>query len=343
MTIHQPMTVRLLSVASVFSVAFLSAHRCGLRRGPMTLCRLSLVFGPLGNLHALQRLNFLFRQRPNSACRQIAEPHGPDGDPLEPLHFVADAGQQAADFAVAAFVEHHFQDRRPLPPALDSHMLHVGEAFGQVDAAVKLREHFLLDLPGDLDVVNLFDAVPRMREAVGQLAVVGDEDQPFARHIEPADAKHARRIRRQQIGHARPAGRIARRGNDAGRLVDGEVHQLRLRQHFAIDANFLLQRIDARAQLGDDLPIDFDAAFANQLFAFAPAGNAGGARTFCSRSPASSCVGFCWPAGAFALLPARNGADAASGLRRLTVLMAARWHVQFLGAYVDTHTRADIP
>ena len=71
--------------------------------------------------------------------------------------------------------------------------------------------HFALDLAGDLHVINLFDAVPRMREAVGQFAVVGDEDQAFAGHIEPADAKHARRIRRQQIDDARPAGRIARR------------------------------------------------------------------------------------------------------------------------------------
>ena len=46
-------------------------------------------------------------------------------------------------------------------------------------------------------------------------------------------------------------------------------------QRFAVDANFLLLRIDARAKLGDDLPIDLDAAFENQLFAFAPAGNAG--------------------------------------------------------------------
>ena len=61
----------------------------------------------------------------------------------------------------------------------------------------------------------------------------------------------------------------------ADRLVDGEVDELRPRQRFAVDANFLLQRIDARAKLRHDLAIDFDAAFANQFFAFAPAGDAG--------------------------------------------------------------------
>ena len=111
----------------------------------MTCCRLIAVFGPAGNCR-LQRLNFLLRERPHGARRQIAEPHRADGDAFELLHFVADAGQQAADFAVAAFVQNHFEDRRPLPPALDSHVLDVGKTFGQVDAAMQLREHFALDL-----------------------------------------------------------------------------------------------------------------------------------------------------------------------------------------------------
>ena len=144
----------------------------------------------------LERFDFFFRQRPNGAGRQIAEPHRADGDAFEPLHFVADAGEQAADFAIAAFVEHHFQDRRLLAAALDSDVFDVGEAFGQVDAAMKLAEDFVFDLTGDLHVVNLFDAVTRVGEAVGQFAIVGDDDQAFGRHVEPADAKHARRVGR---------------------------------------------------------------------------------------------------------------------------------------------------
>jgi hypothetical protein len=46
-------------------------------------------------------------------------------------------------------------------------------------------------------------------------------------------------------------------------------------QRFAIDANLLPLRIDARAELRHHLAIDLYAAFANQLFAFAPAGKTG--------------------------------------------------------------------
>ena len=49
---------------------------------------------------------------------------------------------------------------------------------------------------------------------------------------------------------------------------------------FAVDADFLLVRIDARAELGDHLAIDFDAAVEDQLLALAAAGDAGGGENF---------------------------------------------------------------
>src|SRR5262245_55293907 len=122
---------------------------------------------------------------------------------------MADAGEEAADFAISAFVQDHFQDRGTFTAAFDVAVLHVGEAFGQVDAAVELAEDVALDLAGDLDVIDFFDAVSRMREAVRQIAVVRDEDETFRSEIEAADAEYARSIRRQQVDHARSAGRIA--------------------------------------------------------------------------------------------------------------------------------------
>jgi hypothetical protein len=48
-----------------------------------------------------------------------------------------------------------------------------------------------------------------------------------------------------------------------------------LAEGFAVNADFLPLRIDTRAQFGDDLPVDLDSPFENELFALAPAGNAG--------------------------------------------------------------------
>ena len=136
--------------------------------------------------------------------------------------------------------------RAVLLAALDAHVLGVGEAFGQVHAFAKLLETFFVELAGDLHVVNLLDAVARVGEPVGELAVVGDEDQPFARHVEPADAEDARRVGRQHVDDARPAGRVAGRADDALRFVDGEVDRLAFVKDFAVDAD-LLRVADRRA------------------------------------------------------------------------------------------------
>jgi hypothetical protein len=223
----------------------------------------------------LQSFDFLLRERPDGSRRQVAEAHGADGDSFQALHFVADAGQQAADFAVAAFVEHQFEDGRPFAPAFDADVPGVRETFSKMDAAMELGEDVALDLAGDLHLVDFFDAVARVRETVGQLAIVGDDDEAFGRDVEPADGKHARPVRRQQVDDARPAGRVAGRRNNADGLVHREVRELGPRQGLAIDSDFLFLRVDARAKLRDHFAIDFDAAFAHQFFAFAPAGNAG--------------------------------------------------------------------
>jgi hypothetical protein len=93
---------------------------------------------------------------------------------------VTEVGQEAADFAIAALVEHHFQERRVLPPTLDAHLLGLRKALGQMDAALELAGDVVVDVASNLDLINLLDAVPRVRESVGQLAVIGDENQPFA-------------------------------------------------------------------------------------------------------------------------------------------------------------------
>jgi hypothetical protein len=58
-----------------------------------------------------ESMDFLWRERPNRARRQIAQAHWADGSAAQLLHLVADAGKQAADFTVAAFIQHHFKDR----------------------------------------------------------------------------------------------------------------------------------------------------------------------------------------------------------------------------------------
>ena len=177
---------------------------------------------------------------------------------------------------------------------LDPHVDRVDEAIRQVHAALHLGEHVGRRLPGDLHFVDLLDAVARVGELIGQRAVVGDEDQALARHVEPADVEHPPDARRQQVDHARPTARVASRRDDARRLVDGEVLQPNPRQRFAVDFDLLLGAIDPGAEFGDDLAVDLDATLGDVLFAFAAARQAGGGEHLLQPLAAAGSIGCRW-------------------------------------------------
>ncbi len=225
-------------------------------------------------------MNLFGCERADGAGRQFAEAHRADGDAAELLHLMADAGQQAADFAVTAFVQNHFEDCRAFAPTFDSHVLGVGKALSQVHTTLELAEGFALDLAGNLNLVNLLNSMTWMREPVREVAIVGHQDEAFARNVEPADRVHPLRIGRQQIDHAWASGGVAGRRHNAFGFVYGKVNELRPAQRFAVDTDFLSLRIDARAELCHYLMIYLDATFEDQLFAFAPTGDAGGRENF---------------------------------------------------------------
>lgn len=126
------------------------------------------------------------------------------------LDLMPQVGKQPTYFSVAAFVKHHFQQRRCLAPALDLHVLRVGDAFRQMDAAVELGNDLAFNLPSHLNLINLLNAMAGVRETVGQRTIVGEEDQSFAGHVESADGKHSWRVGWQEIDHAGAACRITR-------------------------------------------------------------------------------------------------------------------------------------
>ena len=67
-----------------------------------------------------------------------------------------------------------------------------------------------------------------MRHALGEVAVVGQDDQPFGVVVEPADRIEVALDAgaRQQIDHGRPPLRIGARAHHAGRLVHEQVAPL---------------------------------------------------------------------------------------------------------------------
>ena len=97
----------------------------------------------------LEGFDLFFREFADCASRQIGESHWSNGDALQPLHLVANAGQQPANLTVAAFVENHLKERGVFSATLDAHVFNVRETLGEMDPLVQLGQDSALDLAGD--------------------------------------------------------------------------------------------------------------------------------------------------------------------------------------------------
>ena len=77
-----------------------------------------------------------------------------------------------------------------------------------------------------LDQVLLVDAVRGMGQELGQVAVVGHDEQALAVQVEPPDGEDPG-LGRHEGDHRRSALGVRRGADHAGRLVEQVVHQIR--------------------------------------------------------------------------------------------------------------------
>lgn len=99
---------------------------------------------------------------------------------LQACYLVANAGQDPANLAIATFGQDHLENRpRPLL-LLDRDPLDLGFAFRQINAAFQLLQLFQCRTADALHEVAFFDAELGMGQAERQVAVVRDDNQPFA-------------------------------------------------------------------------------------------------------------------------------------------------------------------
>ena len=138
--------------------------------------------------------------------------------------------------------------------------------------ARELRQRLVGRIALDLGDVDLVDLVARVREPVGELAVVGEQEHTGRVGVEPADRDDARRMV-DEVDDRRPAARVARRRDDPGRLVQEHVGELLLRERLPVELDPVTRR-DERVQL-PGLAVDRDAAGLDQLVGTAPGGDAG--------------------------------------------------------------------
>ena len=211
----------------------------------------------------------------------------PGADQLDDAVF--EGGRHPPDLPLAPLLQHDVQpggvggglagrrDDRDLsrggPPALG-----VRSFVDQNDPAPPRLQGFLAGPADDEHPVLFFVLIAGVGEPIGEVPIVGKENQPLAVSIEPADRKQPR-LQRNQAASGRPlvspVGRVG--GQMVRGLVQGDGDALRLvLERLAIDQEVVYRRVGPVSQDGQPA-IERDPAIPDDLFT-RPAGTQPGAR-----------------------------------------------------------------
>ncbi len=228
-----------------------------------------------------QLLDFLGRQFAIGPGRQVLfEPQVADGDPTKLLNFVADARQHTPNLSIPTFSKDDFQFGRLGISPLDSNRLGFRHAFGQMDAPLEFPQFSRRRMTGDTNPIGLFDSVPRVSQRVGEVAVVGQENEPRTGSVEAADGEESFAAR-YEVDHTAASLRVPVRANHADRLVDRVIPSaLGGPQRFPVDANRVAKGIDFHTLFGHDAAVDLDTALIDENLASSTASQAGRSEDF---------------------------------------------------------------
>lgn len=187
---------------------------------------------------------------------------------------MAGSRQHAANLSIPAFSQHHLQLSTFRTSGPHAELADRCFSFRQMDTRPQFLHRFRIDFADHGHVVAFGDGEFRMSQLMGQGAIIGDQDQPGARFVEPSDGKDVV-VTAHQVDHSRAPARIAIGRQDANRFVDGQVEPTFGAHQFAVDLHFLTLRVDPDSQFGHDLPVNFDPSFSDQFFALTAAGDSG--------------------------------------------------------------------
>ncbi len=218
----------------------------------------------------LQQLHLVAGESAIGSGRQIAQADRPEADSFQTHDLVSDSRHQPANFAVLPFVEHDFQIRTVADRLLQPCSFDMESPLVEVHAALQRCERFGGRDSLHMAQIKLGDTISRMRHAIGQLAVVGDEQQAFRLFVEPADRENPFAKLWEQVDDSRTPRRIMVRADHSARLVEREVDLALQLDLLAIEFNLLRIRIGPECDIGDDLAIDRDSAGRDVLFALPP-------------------------------------------------------------------------
>ena len=107
-----------------------------------------------------------------------------------------------------------------------------------------------------------------MLQSVGEVAVVGEQQQTLGVGIQPSDVEEPVLAGSEEVGDRRATQLVAHRRDDAQGFVEGEVDpRLVELDPLAVNVDRLAEGVDADPELGDDMPVDLDTAGRDEVLA----------------------------------------------------------------------------
>src|SRR5215471_1017780 len=170
------------------------------------------------------------------SARQITQPKITDSNTEEMFYVVPDGSKHPANLPVDSLPQHNAQTRRRhRVKARNPCSLTV-----EKNSAQQFRRERGVPPPVQCHLVFLFDFVTWMGEALGKLAVVCKEKQPFRLCVQTPDIEQPRKFCWQQIENSVADVRISSSGDKSGGLMehDGERrgHPNKFAIHFDVVA-----------------------------------------------------------------------------------------------------------
>ena len=198
-----------------------------------------------------------------------------DGSAHEAADGVPHLGQHSPPLALAPLAHHDFDEGFTRSP-IDEPGAHGARGpIVQLDAVDQTTQRRRGRICIDGNHVGLLDAVPRMGEALGEVSVVGEQEQTLRRTVQPSDGMHSRLGRDERDDGWTPLGIVDRR-DDALRFVEEVIDEAGAhRQTHTVDFDDRRSGIDLLADLRN-VAVDGDPARSDEGFCVPPGGEPGG-------------------------------------------------------------------
>ena len=142
----------------------------------------------------------------------------------------------------------------------------LGPSLLEINAFEQLRCFLRIERLLEDHLVFFFHVTRRMRDGLGQIAVVGQKKQPFAFRVEAADMRKVRHVGREQIVERGFAALRLPRGNDTRRFVQQDMTRARGADHPSAGHD-RIPRLDNVGQFANGTSVDAHAAAEDDLLA----------------------------------------------------------------------------